>query len=261
MIDKLLAVFDVSKRTLLPALVLLAAGIADLRAADLQVFAAASLTDALKEIAPAYEASGGRKVQFNFAGSNALSRQIQEGAPADVFISADDTQMNALQKAGLILDSSRKSLLSNSLVVVTGADSPIKFESGADLAGPEIKRLALADTKGVPAGVYAKEYLEKIGIWSAIQDRVIPTENVRAALAAVESGNADAGIVYKTDASISKAVKVVWEVPAAEGPVISYPVAILKSSADTAAAKQFLTYLKSEPALAIFKKYGFLIRQ
>lgn len=232
-----------------------------LRAAELQVFAAASLTDALKEIAPACEAATGNKLRFNFAASNALARQIQEGAPADVFLSADEAKMDALDKAGLLLDGTRVSLLSNTLVIVVGADSPLEFGSPAGLLDPAVKRIALADTKGVPAGVYAREYLEKIGEWEAVKDRVVPTENVRAALAAVESGNAEAGIVYKTDSLISKDVKIAYEVPVKEGPDISYPMAAVKESKNAEAAKKFLAYLRTEPALAVFEKYGFIVRE
>lgn len=234
---------------------------ATLRAGELQVFAAASLTDALKEIAPAYEDAGGNKLQFNFAGSNTLARQIQEGAPADIFISADEAKMDGLQKAGLILEDSRRSLLSNTLVVVIGVKSTLQLDSPQELTQPAIKRIALADPKGVPAGVYAQQYLEAIGLWDALKDRVVPTENVRAALAAVEAGNADAGIVYKTDAGISKQVKIAYEVPADKGPAISYPVAVVKSSRDSAAALAFLKYLQSEAAVTVFKKYGFGIHQ
>jgi molybdate transport system substrate-binding protein len=231
-----------------------------LSAAELQVFAAASLTDALKEIAPAYEAASGNTLQFNFAGSQALSRQIREGAPADVFLSADEAKMDALEKAGLILDGARTSLLSNSLVVVVAVDSTLVVRAPKDLAGPEIKRLALADPRGVPAGVYAKAYLEKIGFWEAVKDRVVPCENVRAALASVESGDAEAGIVYKTDSAVSKAVKVAWEVPVTEGPKISYPMAVIKGSKYSAEAEMFFMYLASEPALSIFQKHGFLVQ-
>ena len=235
--------------------------IPSVRAEQLQVFAAASLTDALTEIAPAYEAASGEKLRFNFGASSALARQIQEGAPADLFISADEAKMDSLQKAGMILDDTRQSLLSNALVVVVEAGSPLKLDSAQALVQPAVKRIALADTKGVPAGVYAKQYLEKIGVWETVKDRVVPTENVRAALAAVEAGNAEAGIVYKTDAAISKAVKIACEVPAGEGPDISYPFAVAKESGNPEAARKFLEYLKSEAALAIFRKYGFIIRQ
>ena len=232
-----------------------------LRAAEVSVFAAPSLTDAMKELASAYESESGDKLVFNFAGSNALARQIKEGAPADVFFSADEAQMGGLEKAGLIAEGSRKSVLSNSLVFVAPKDSAITSLTPQDLTQPTIKRLALADTKTVPAGVYSKAYLEKLGLWKEVEPKVIPTENVRAALAAVESGNVDAGIVYKTDASISKAVKVVFEVPAKEGPDISYPIAVIKESKNPEAAQKFLDYLKSEPALTVFRKYGFIIQE
>jgi len=152
------------------------------------------------------KAASGEKLQFNFAASNALARQIQEGAPADVFISAMRPRWTPSKRRGDSNDT-RQSRLSNTLVVVVEADSPLNVDSARALAEPATKRIALADTKGVPAGIYAKEYLEKIGVWEAVKERVVPTENVRAALAAVESGNADAGIVYKTDPAISKAVK------------------------------------------------------
>jgi molybdate transport system substrate-binding protein len=238
---------------------LIVASALSLRAVELQVFAAASLTEVLREIAPAYEAARGDKLQFNLAGSNALARQIQEGAPADVFLSADEAKMDGLEKGGLILDGTRTSLLSNALVIVVAADCSLAIAGPKDLAGTAVKRLALADTKGVPAGVYAKEYLERNGLWEAVKDRVVPTENVRAALAAVESGNAEAGIVYKTDGAISKAVKVAYEIPVTEGPKISHPGAVIRSSKNVAAAERFLRYLESEPALAVFRKYGFLV--
>jgi len=228
--------------------------------AEINVFAAASLTDVMKEIARVYEAQGGDKLVFNFAGSNALARQIKEGAPADVFCSADEAQMSGLEKAGLIADGSRGSVVSNTLVVVAPKDSAITSLTPQNLARPQIKRLALADTKTVPAGVYSKEYLKKLGLWKEVEPKVIPTENVRAALAAVESGNVDAGIVYKTDAAISKAVKVVFEVPAREGPDISYPIAVVRESRNPEAAKKFVDYLKSEEALTVFRRHGFIIQ-
>lgn len=228
-----------------------------LLAADIRVFAAASLTDALKELAPAYAAKSGNQLVFNFAGSNALARQIQEGAPADVFFSADEVQMDNLAKAELVEPATRRNLLSNTLVLVVPRDGPAALTPAA-LAGPAIRRLALADPKSVPAGVYAREYFTKLGLWAAVEPKVVPTENVRAALAAVESGNVDAGIVYKTDATISKAVKIAGEVPRAEGPKIAYPVAIVVGAADAAAAKDFLAYLGSPEGRGVFGTFGFL---
>lgn len=227
-------------------------------AAEVNVFAAASLSDALKEIAPAYKKSSGDKLIFNFAASSVLARQIQEGAPADLFFSADEAKMDALAAKDLIHKDSRKSLLSNTLVIVAIADSPLNLKSGQDLQDEKIKNLALGQPETVPAGVYAKEYLLKIGIWPAVEKKVIPMENVRAALAAVESGNADTGIVYKTDALVSKQIKILLEIPASEGPVISYPLAIPIEAKNPAAAKKLSAYLQTPEARKIFEKYGFL---
>ena len=127
-------------------------------------------------------------------------------------------------------------------------------------APEEHPRIAIAEPTSVPAGIYAKQYLGKLGLWDKLADKCVPTENVRAALAAVESGNADAGIVYETDARISKKVRVAYAVPVAEGPKISYPVAVLKDSKHSAGAKQFITHLASDAGLQVFRKYGFLIR-
>lgn len=242
----------------LSALLLTALFAISLRAADLNVFAAASLSDALKEIARAYEPASGDKLHFNLAASSALALQIKNGAPADVFFSADEAKMDGLAKSGLIVADTRRSLLSNTLVIVVNADGGAALSTPADLAKPSIGRIALAEPATVPAGIYAKEYLQKAGLWKKIIDKVVPTENVRACLAAVESGNADAGIVYKTDALISKKVKVAYEITVAEGPAISYPLAVVKETKNSEAARKFVVYLASPEARAVFTKYGFL---
>lgn len=247
------------RQTLTCLLVLAALSSVPGRAAELNVSAAASLTDALREISTTYEKQGGDKIVLNLGASSTLARQIQEGAPADLFLSADEEKMNGLETRKLLLPGTRKSVLSNTLVIVVPEDSSLKITGPKDLAGPSIRALALAEPQTVPAGIYAKEYLRKLGLWSKVIDRVVPTENVRAALAAVESGNADAGIVYKTDARIAKRVRVAWEIPRAEGPVISYPFAVLAGSARPDAARKFLAYLESPAALAVFRKHGFLI--
>jgi molybdate transport system substrate-binding protein len=232
--------------------------------AEIDVFAAASLTEALEEIAAAYEKSGGDKVVLNLGASSTLARQIQEGAPADLFFSADEAKMDSLEKQGLVLKETRKSLLSNTLVIVIPTDSNLEIGSAQDLAAPKVRALALAEPQSVPAGIYAKEYLGSQKLWSKVIDRIVPTENVRAALSAVESGNVDAGIVYKTDAAISRKVKIAYEVPAAEGPKISYPVAVIAGSGQAGikqqgAARKFLAYLESPAALDVFRRYGFLV--
>jgi molybdate transport system substrate-binding protein len=228
-----------------------------LSAAELTVQAAASLTNAMKEIGAAYEKKSGEKMQFNFGASSLLERQIEEGAPADVFLSADEEKMDALEKKGLVMAGTRRRLLSNSLVIVVSADATVTPKSVADLAKPEFKKLAVAETQTVPAGIYAREYLEKLNLWDKMKDKVVPTDNVRAALAAVESGNAEAGIIYKTDALISKKVKIAIEIASAEGPRISYPVAVVKSSKAPERAKKFVEDLAGPDAMAIFKKFGF----
>jgi len=228
-----------------------------IRAETVTVFAAASLTDALKEIETSYEAKSGDKIAYNFAGSNVLARQIAQGAPADIFFSADEAQMDNVAKAGLIDPATRKDLLLNTLVIIGPADSPLQGFIPPDLAKPNVQRIALADPKAVPAGVYAKAYLTKLNLWSKIESKVVPTENVRAALAAVTSGNAEVGIVYQTDAASSKKAKVLYAVPLADGPRITYPVALVKASGQDA-AKKFLAYLESPEALSVFQKHGFL---
>jgi molybdate transport system substrate-binding protein len=238
---------------------LLAAALAlPLRGTDLKVYAAASLSDALQEIAKIYEPVSGDKVVFNLAASSALALQIKNGAPADVFFSADEAKMDDLAQAGLIVADSRRLLLSNTLVIVVNADGGAAVAGPADLAKISVRRVALAEPQTVPAGIYAKEWLQKTGLWKKITDKVVPTENVRACLAAVEAGNADAGIVYKTDALISNKVKIAYEVAVAEGPRIFYPIATVKDSKQPDAGRKFVGYLGGPEAGAVFKKYGFL---
>jgi len=245
---------------ILYCVILLLATQLGLQAGEVEVFAAASLTDALREIAATYEKAGGDHIVFNFAASNTLDMQIKAGAPSDIFFSADEAKMNDLEKQGLIAKGTRKDLLSNSLVIVVPGDSSVTMTSAAQLAGPKIQKIALGQPQSVPVGIYAKEYLKKIGVWDQIAARVIPTESVRAALAAVETGNVDAGIVYKTDALISKKVKVAYEVPIAEGPAIAYPAALIQGSKHAAAAKKFLDYLSGPSSLKTFEKYGFITK-
>ena len=223
------------------------------------VFAAASLTDGLKAAAKQFEERSGDKIEFNFAASSLLARQIEEGAPADIFFSADAKWMDELEKKGLIVAGTRTNRLSNTLVIVVPKDGPGWIKSPRDLNDARLSRLALADPKLVPAGIYAREYLEKVNLWTTLEPKVIPTANVRAALAAVASGNVDAGIVYKTDAAISKQVTVAYEIPASDGPEIVYPMAEVKGAGNLA-AKAFLDYLKSSAAGAVFLKFGFIIK-
>jgi molybdate transport system substrate-binding protein len=242
--------------TLSMALLLMAARLC---AGSILVFAAASMTDSLKVAGAAYEKKTGEKVEFNFAASSLLAVQIAQGAPADLFLSADDKQMDLLASKGLIDKATRHELLSNTLVAVGLVGGPVSVSLPAGLVSKQITRLALADPRAVPAGVYAKKYLESQGLWTALAGRVLPTANVRGALQAVVSGNADAAMVYKTDALISKKVHILFEVPSKQGPRIMYPIAVVAASAHAADARSFLTYLSSKHGLDLFRSYGFLI--
>lgn len=226
--------------------------------AELTVFAAASLSDALKDLAKSYQTRSGDRLVFNFGASSTLALQIKNGAPADLFFSADEAKLDDLAKAGLLATDTRRSLLSNTLVIVVSADRAASVSNPADLGKTNVRRIALAEPQTVPAGIYAKQYLQKIGLWLQLRDKVVPTENVRACLAAVEAGNVDAGVVYKTDALVSNKVKIAYEISVHDGPQISYPLAVLKESPRAEAARKFATFLGSDQARAVFTRYGFL---
>jgi len=228
-------------------------------AAEVNVYAAASLSDALTEIAATYEKQSSDKILFNFGASSLLARQIAEHAPANIFLSADEAKMDDLQKKGFLRTDTRRDLLSNSLVIVVPSDSKLAIDSPEQLVD-KAEKIAIADPRAVPAGIYTKEYLSKLDLWHKLEPKMVPTENVRTALAAVESGNVDAGFVYKTDANISKNVKVAFSVPVAKGPAIRYPVAIVKGGINDAAVEAFLHYVESDNARKIFEQYGFIVK-
>jgi molybdate transport system substrate-binding protein len=232
---------------------------ARLFAVELTVHAAASLTEAMKEIGAAYEKESGDKLQFNFGASSTLERQIEQGAPADLFLSADEAKMDALEEKGLLLTGTRRSLLSNLLVIVVAVDTSAVPKAASDLTKSEFKKIALGEPQTVPAGIYAREYLQKLGLWDTLKEKIVPTESVRAALAAMESGNVEAGFVYKTDSLISKKVKVAVEIPAAEGPRISYPMSVLQSSKQPERANRLAEYIAGPAARQVFEKFGFIV--
>lgn len=220
------------------------------------VFAAASTTDALQELGRAFTQEHGHTVEFAFGASSDLARQAVAGAPADAFLSADTAKMDLVEKAGLVQAGTRVDLLSNRLVVVVPVDSKRQVASAVDLK--QVKRVALADPAAVPAGLYAKAWLERAGVWKELEPRVVPSLDVRAALAAVEAGRVDAGVVYATDAALSKRVRVVLTVPEAEGPRIVYPVAALSRGKAAVAGAAFVRFLRSDTARRVFEKHGFV---
>jgi len=233
------------------------------RAADnapVTVFAAASLTDALNEIGRTYEAKTGHHVVFSFAASSALAHQIESSSGADVFLSADMDWMNYLDGKGLMNHASIRTLLGNHLVLIAPKDSAaaVTIAPHFDLAGAlKGGRLAIADPASVPAGKYGKQSLTALGVWDAVAGQLAQAENVRAALAYVARGEAPLGIVYTTDAMAEPKVKIVGEFPDNTHPAIVYPAGLTKDAKP--GASDFLAFLSSDAATAIFKKDGFVV--
>jgi len=241
------------------ALTALVAASADAQEKSVTVFAAASLKNALDEVSSAFTAKSGVKVVASYAASSALMKQIEQGAPADVFLSADVDWMDYGAKRELIKTGTRLDLLGNKLVLIAPKDSAIgnvTIAPGFNLAAlAGDGRIATGDVRAVPAGLYAKAALEKLGVWSAVQAKLAMAENVRAALALVARGEAPLGIVYETDAKIDPGVKIVGVFPADSHPPIVYPAALTKDAKPDAAA--YLAFLSTAAAKSIFERYGF----
>lgn len=237
-------------------------GAAAAKAEDVTVFAAASTTNAVNEIGELFKAKTGNGIKPSYASSSTLAKQIEQGAPAQVFLSADLKWADYLSERKLLVADSRTNLLGNTLVLVAPTDSPMKsidIQKNTDvvkLLGNG--RLSVGDPDHVPAGIYAKDALTNMGQWSALEPKLARAESVRAALALVERGEAPLGIVYSTDAAVAKNVKVVGTFPAGVHETITYPVALVAGH-DTPVAKSFFEFLKSNEAKGVFAKYGFKI--
>lgn len=223
----------------------------------LTVSAATSLSNALKEIKPLYEQTKNVSLTYNFGPSGALQQQIEQGAPVDVFISAAAKQMDTLQNKNLLVAGTRRNLLGNSLVLITPSNSNAGISDFKSLTRPQVKRIVLGEPKAVPAGQYAEETLKSMGIFNSIRSKFVYGNNVRQILTVVETGNAEAGIVYTTDAKESNKVKIAATAPANSHSPIVYPIAVIKSSKNPAAAREFTQFLSSNSAKTIFRKYGF----
>lgn len=219
--------------------------------AGITVFAAASTTDAMVELSELFKEQGGETVRFNFGSSGALARQIQAGAPADLFLSANEKWMDALDDADLIIDSTRVNLLKNRLVLVVPKGRACTLDK--TFAG----RLAVGDVRSVPAGMYAKQALEKMELFDALLPNMVMASNVRGALFFVERGEVSAGIVYATDARISKKVDLSFVFPEESHSPIRYPAAVCVNAGTPETARVFLEFLKSPDAKTVFKRYGF----
>lgn len=226
---------------------------------NLLVSAAASTKDVLEEIQPLYQQTQPNvNIRYNFGSSGALQQQIEQGAPADIFISAARRQVDALEQKGMLVPGTRSNLANNRLVLIVPNNST-GINSFFNLRDARIRKIAVGEPRSVPAGQYADQVFKKLGIFDQIKSKLVLANNVRQVLAAVESGNADAGLVYATDAKISNKVKVVVAADEKFHSPIVYPMAVIKSSKNIPAAKQFLEFLSSNQAKAVLKKYGFIV--
>ncbi|WP_322922481.1 molybdate ABC transporter substrate-binding protein [Paenibacillus campi] len=225
---------------------------------ELTISAAASLTDSLTEIQALYAKKFPNvKLTFNFGASGTLQKQIEQGAPADLFLSAGSKQMQALVAAKLIAPDHTLNLLTNELVLVVPKGSSSVPAAITDLTGNNIKRIAIGTPESVPAGMYAKQALEKADVWDTLQPKLVQTKDVKQVLSYVETGNADAGFVYKTDALEAKGVQIAFTTSADSHDPIVYPIGVLSSTTHREDAALFYAYLQTKEALAVFAKYGF----
>lgn len=222
---------------------------------EVLVSAAASLAEVMDNVGRVYEMRTGVRVAVNTGASNTLARQILAGAAADLFISADESQMDAVRSE--VVPGSRVTLLSNQLAIAVPADRPRRLKSARELAHSSFRRIAIGDPAAVPAGVYAKAYLQKLGVWEALSARIVPSASVRAALAAVENGAADAAIVYRTDLAGARRASLALAIPIADGPRIVYPAAVIRGGRNRDAATRLLAWLQGAEASRIFNAAGF----
>ncbi len=224
----------------------------------ISVSAAASLTDALNDIATEYAKNSADTVEFNFGGSGALRTQIEEGAPCDLFISAATNHMDALEDAGLVVADSRSDLLANTLTLIASKEKAdvVTLDS---IATDAVGSIAVGEPETVPAGQYAAQTFESLGITAAVEHKLIYGQDVKAVLDYVDTGNADCGFVYKTDAMLLTTGVMIADVPADKHDAIVYPAALTTNSAQPEAAAAFLEYLGSDTAKGIFEKYGFTV--
>lgn len=226
--------------------------------AGLTVSAAASLQDVAEELRNIYTRKyPNANINYRFASSGTLQQQIEEGAPVDLFISAGESQMDALSEKGLIKEGSRKDLLSNELVLIAKKDS--KLSSFAGLIDPSIARIGIGKPETVPAGMYAKQTLTYLNLWDRIKHKLVYAQDVRQVLASVESGDVDAGLVYRSDALVGENIRTVAVAPAGSHDPILYPLAIIKSTQNQKEAEAFAAFLSSDEAAQVFSKYGFKV--
>ena len=235
-----------------------AAGPTD-EAVEISISAAASLTEALTEIQTEYGKESNAILQFNFGASGALQKQIEEGAPCDLFLSASKANMDALDDAGLIVADSRKDMLGNTLTLVASAEKADTIKSYEALAGADAASIAIGTPESVPAGKYAQQALASLEIWDSIQSKIVYAQDVKQVLEYVETGNVDCGLVYKSDTLGMESGVVVMDMPEDSHDPIVYPAALIKDSAQSEAAAKFYDFLQTDYAKGVFEKYGFTV--
>lgn len=228
---------------------------------ELLVSAAASLTDVLEELKKLYKTvEPETNLTFTLGGSGALQAQIEEGAPVDVFMSAAQKQMDALEDKDLLADSSRKTLLVNKVVLITPKDSELNFATFDDMTKDEVNKIAIGDPANVPVGQYSEEIFNNLEIADKVNDKLVLGSDVRTVLTWVESGEVDCGLVYATDAMTSDQVNIITEAPEGSHKEVSYPVAVIKDSKNVHKGQAFLDFLSTDGAIKLFEKYGFSMK-
>ncbi|TMN21141.1 molybdate ABC transporter substrate-binding protein [Lentibacillus cibarius] len=227
--------------------------------ATLTISAAASMTDVMEELKNVYENEENAELTLNFGGSGKLAQQIQQGAPADVFISANQDWMNRLENDDLILPATRKEITGNSIVLIANKDSTLDYDSIDTVKPNDVEQIAIGNPESVPAGRYAQQTLKSLQLWDKLKDEMVLAKDVRQVLTYVETGNTDIGFVYKSDALISDKIQVLTEADAATHDAIIYPTAVIADTKHKKKAKAFVEFLQTDEAQTIFKKYGFEI--
>lgn len=228
-------------------------------AVEVNISAAASLTDALTEIQTEYAKESNAILQFNFAASGALQKQIEEGAPCDLFISASKAHMDALEEKNLIISDTRKDMLGNALTLIASKEKANKITVANAFTSAEVASISIGTPDSVPAGKYAQQAFEGLGVWDEIQPKLVFAKDVRQVLEYVDTGNVDCGLVYKSDAFLLKTGKIIGDMPEDSHDPIVYPSALIKDSAQPEAAAAFYEFLQSDYAKGVFEKYGFII--
>jgi molybdate transport system substrate-binding protein len=228
-------------------------------AVEINISAAASLTDALTEIQTEYAKESNAVIQFNFASSGALQKQIQEGAPCDLFISASKAHMDTLEQAGLVVEDSRKDLLGNTLTLIASKEKADKITGTDSFTSEDVESISIGTPESVPAGAYAQQTFESLAIWDQVQDKLVFAKDVKQVLEYVDTGNVDCGLVYKSDALLLETGVVIGDMPEDSHDPIVYPAALMTNAVESDAASAFYDFLQTDYAKGIFEEYGFII--